>query len=169
VRKSLAISAGVTLAVLLTHGMVYSGIHLDPSKPLPPSTYQGFFDNILLSIWNLWRRVHGWEPISHVEEFGSFYGHAVLLVCPLLGFGVFALASQQKVSWQLWKPLAIAAAFATPLQQGIRHGLMAAGLDEALVEAGRAAIVFLLMAWSIGAIRIPKWRRPESSRQSATV
>jgi hypothetical protein len=104
------ISIGIALAfgAVLTYGMVNSGIHLESSRLMPFSTYDGFFARVLVATWSVWGRVRGLEPMSHVDEFGRFYACFVFLACPLIGFALFRLGSQQKIGSQLWKPLAIA-------------------------------------------------------------
>src|SRR5690348_7158919 len=93
-RKFLAVASGAATAAVLTHGFVYAGIRLASLNP-PMSTYTGFFQNALFAIWRLWSRAHGWEPVmtgrelSHLEQFGGFFGHAVLFACPLLGLSIF--------------------------------------------------------------------------------
>ncbi len=166
-RKALAISSGSIVAMVSTHGLVYSGIQLDPSKPLPLSTYAGLFERILLSVWRAWNALHGWQPMSHADEFGRFLALATFLLCPLLGFLAFWLASRLTLPGTWWKPLAIAIAFATPLQLVLSGAFRSIGMDTAQAEAARALVVFLLMAWSIGAIGFPK-REPSDSRHLAT-
>jgi hypothetical protein len=151
----LPVSLGSATAVVVTHGAVSSGLHL--GKPLPFSTYQGFFQKTLLGTWRLWNQAHGWVgpnsdfstlAHSHVADFGRFYAHAVIFLCPLLGFFAFSLATRLPVTRQWWKPLAIAIALTTPLQYAIHDPLRSAGLSEPIAEAARAAIVFGLMVWS---------------------
>jgi hypothetical protein len=95
--------------------------------------------------------------LSHVDEFGRFYAYLVFLICPLIGFGIFWLGSEQRIGSQLWKPMAIAVVFATPLQELLRQSFRTVGLSEPMAEAGRATVVLLLMIWSVGAIRISWW------------
>ncbi len=166
-RKALAIIAGAMIALVSTHGLVYSGIHLDPHQPAPSSTYQGFFEHILLASWRFWNAVHGWEPLSRAGEFGNVLALATFLTCPLLGFLVFWLATRLPLGWAWWKPLAIATAFATPLQHAVSGVFRSAGMDTAQAEAVRALVVFLLMVGGSGAIRLPE-RAPSDSRRLAT-
>ena len=160
-RKFAAIASGATVAAVTTHGFVYSGMRLGPLDP-PLATYTGFFQNALFAFWRLWSHAHGWEPVmtgrqlNHVEEFGQFFAHAVIFACPLLGFCIFWLAARQRVGWQWWKPLVLALAF--PLDDLIRQVFRSAGLNEPLAETARALVIFALMLWSVGAIRI---RKPE--------
>ena len=148
--KRISIALASAFAAVLTHGAVSSGMHFESSKLMPPYTYQGFFARALTSIWRLWGYAHGWMPMSHVEEFGRFYASLVLLTCPLIGFGVFWFVSRQEAGRQFWKPLAVAIAFATPVQQFMRQGFLALGMDEPAAEATRAVVVLLLMIFSIG-------------------
>jgi len=165
-RKAVALTTGCLLAAVATHGTVYSGTHLD--GPLPISTYQGFFQHIVLAIWRLWNQAHGWEAgLGHADDFGRLLAPAVFFVCPVLGFLAFSFVSRTSIGWHWWRPLAIAIAFATPLQQAIRHPFLLLGLNEPLAEAARAAVVFVLMLWSIGAIRMPRSWRPDAVRQPA--
>ena len=158
-RKLAAIASGATVAAVTTHGFVYSGMRLAASNP-PRASYMGLFQNAIFAFWRLWSHAHGWEPVmsgqqlSHVEEFGYFFGHAVISACPLLGFCIFWLALRQRLGWQWWKPLVLALAF--PVDEVIRQVFQSTGLNEPLAETGRAIVVFLLMLWSVGAIRIRK-------------
>jgi hypothetical protein len=166
-RKALAIGAGAMVALVSTHGLVYSGINLDTNKPMPLSTYQGFFEHILLASWRFWNSAHAGERLSNASEFGQFLAISTFLTCPLLGFVVFWLAARLPLGRAWWKPFAIAIAFTTPLQQIPSVIFQSTGMDAAQAEAARALLVFLLMAWSTGAIRIPK-RAPSDSSQLAT-
>ena len=162
-RKFLAIATGAATAAVTTHGFVHAGMRLGSANP-PLFTYTGFFQNAIFVFWRLWSRAHGWEAVmtgrelSHVEQFGGFFGHAVLFACPLLGLCVFWLTSRHNVGWQLWKPLILALAF--PLDELIRQAFRSGGLNEPLAETARGLVVFLLMLWSVGAIRIRKPTRP---------
>src|SRR6267154_5019886 len=116
-RKALAVAAGAMVALVSTHGLVYSGIHLDTHQPMPLFTYQGFFEHILLASWRFWNSVHGWAPLRHAGDFGNVLALGTFLTCPLLGFMVFWLAARLPLDRAWWKPFAIAIAFTTPLQQ----------------------------------------------------
>jgi hypothetical protein len=162
-RKSIAIGSGSVLTAVTTHGIVSSG--MDLGKPLPPWTYEGFFQHVILGVGRLWSYAHGWtgpgdlSALTHMgnlDDFGRFLAHAVFLVCPLLGFLAFSLVSRARVTWQWWKPLAIAVVFTTPLQRIIHDPLRSVGLNEPLAEAARATMVFVLMVW-IGAVYTPRW------------
>lgn len=88
--------------------------------------------------------------LSHVEEYGRFLARLVLMGWPVLGFVVFWLLSRCEVGRRWWKPLLIV--IALPLGDVLHMGFRSAGLDEPLAEAVRSALVFLLMAASVGAI-----------------
>jgi hypothetical protein len=111
-RSSTAIGIGAAVAAVFTHGLVVSGVHFD--DPLPLSTYREFFRNILLATERLWSFAHGWQPMSHIQDFGRFYAPAVQLICPLIGFTLFWILSRHKLGPHLWKPLAIASLLAVP-------------------------------------------------------
>jgi hypothetical protein len=167
-RKALAISEGAMAAVVSTHGLVYAGIHLDPHHPMPVLTYRGSFEHILLASWRFWNSVHGWEPLSHAGDFGKILALATLLTCPLLGFLVFWLTSGLELGWARWKPLAIAIASTTPLQQVLSGAFRSTSIDAAQAEAARALVVFLLMVASSGAIRFAKRAPSGDSAHLAT-
>lgn len=111
-RSSISIGMSAALAAVFTHGMVFSGLNLN--QPWPISTYQGFFRHILLATERLWSYAHGWQPMSHIRDFGHFYAPAVHLICPLIGFAVFRMVSGHKVGIAVWKPVGIALALAIP-------------------------------------------------------
>jgi hypothetical protein len=148
-RSSRSLVTSATVAALFTHGMVFSALNFDP--PLPIWTYQGFFRHILLATERLWSYAHGWQPLSHIRDFGHFYATTVHLTCPLVGFLLFWIASRRKVGISLCKPLAIASLLTLP------NGYTTSVPGYALpwVEAARTILVLLLMLWSVGAIRIP--------------
>jgi Na+-transporting methylmalonyl-CoA/oxaloacetate decarboxylase beta subunit len=93
------------------------------------------------------------QPFTHADEFGRFYAAFVFLLCPLIGFAIFWLGSKHRIGGQLWKPLAIATIFATPLERLMRSGFSTIGLDMLWGEVIRTALVLLLMIWSVGAMR----------------
>lgn len=88
--------------------------------------------------------------LTHVEEYGRFLARLVLMGWPVLGFVVFWLLSRCEVGPRWWKPLVIVTAL--PLGEALHMAFRSAGLDEPLAEAVRSALVFLLMAASVGAI-----------------
>jgi hypothetical protein len=171
-----SILLALLLAAVLTHGIVYSveSGRMQSSLRMPVATYQGFFAGVLVKTWNAWSKVQGLEPMSiltasmesqsvngirRVEQFSRFYSRSVFLICPLLGFGLFWLGTRQKIGLQVWKPLAIAILFSTPLGALISDVVFRSlGMSKPLAEAGRAMVVLLLMMWSIGAFRISTWR-----------
>jgi hypothetical protein len=164
------ISIGIALAcsVVLTYRIVSSATHLEVSQSMPLSTYQGFFAQVCITIWGLWGHARGLDPMNHINAFGRFYVYFVSLACPLIGFGVFAAVSRQKIGWQWWRPLAIAVLFATPLQEMLHRGFRALGLGEPAAEPARTAVVLLFMIWSIGAIRI-SGRRPNKAIEGSVI
>ena len=165
--KRISIGLSLLIAAVLTHGLVYSGINLNVSKLMPTATYQGFFERMLVAAWAVWAQLRGFEPMSHLEEFGRFYAYLVILSCPLIGFGIFCLGSRQKISEQWWKPFAIAILFTAPLGDLISQSFWISGLDRPVAEAARATIVLLLMIGSVGGIQITAWR-PKVFGRSAT-
>ena len=136
------------MAAVFTHGMVFSG--MDLNEPRPISTYEGFFQHVLLATERLWSYVHGWQPMSHIEEFGRFYAHTVHLICPLIGFALFWILSRHKVGFKFWKPIGIALLLTVP------PGFSNLAPDYAVpwVEVLRTLLIVLWMVWSVGAIRI---------------
>jgi hypothetical protein len=149
-RRSIAIGTGAAAAAIFTHGMVYSA--MDLAEPLPASTYRGFFQYTLFAMERLWSQAHGWQSMSHVEEFGPFYARAVHLICPLLGFALFWIISRHNVGINAWKPLAIALILTTPL--GVVIDAPFSVLGPGPSQVARALIIVLAMVWSVGAFRI---------------
>jgi hypothetical protein len=147
-RRSRSIGTSAAVAAVLTHGVVFSAVNLN--EPLPISTYQGFFQHILLATERLWSYAHGWQPMSHIHDFGRFYAPAVHLICPLIGFALFWVISRHKVGINFWKPLAIALLLTIP------SSFIALAPRYALpwVEVARTVLIVLSMVWSVGAIRI---------------
>jgi hypothetical protein len=151
-RISASIGASTALAAILTHGMVFSAMNFD--GPLPMATYQGFFQRIMFGTEWLWSYAHGWQPLSHIRDFGAFYAPTVQLGCPLLGFALFRTLSRHKVGMRFWRPPAIAVLLFLSTR------FIDSVPDYALpwVEAARTVLVTLLMVWSVGAIRFPRPR-----------
>lgn len=145
-RTSISIGISGALAAVFTHGLVSSAMYFD--QDLPPVTYQGFFQQILLATERLWSHAHGWPPLSHIQDFGHFYAPVVQLVGPLVGFALFWIMSRHKVGVDLWKPVGIALL--------LDISLFSFGSAEPSVQAFRTAFVVILMVWSVGAVRIPK-------------
>ena len=151
-RRSVAIGASVAVAAVFTHGTVLAGVSLNEPAG---STYEGFFRQVALATERLWSYANGWEPMSHVRDFGQFYAPAVELICPLLGFGVFWIISRHKVGLKFWKPVAIVTLLAIP------RGYLAVVPWTALpiVEVARTLFIVALMMWSVGAIRLRSFLR----------
>ena len=110
--RAKSIGTGAAVAAVFTHGMVFSGMYLN--ELLPVSTYQGFFQRMLFAAERLWSYAHGWQPMSHIRDFGGFYAQTVHLICPLIGFALFWIVSRHKVGIKVWKPLAIALLLTIP-------------------------------------------------------
>ena len=106
-RTSISIAISGALAAVFTHGLVSSAMYFK-EEPLPIAAYQGFFQQILLATERLWSRAHGWQPLSHIQDFGHFYAPLVQLVGPLVGFALFWIMSRHKVGVDLWNPVGIA-------------------------------------------------------------
>jgi hypothetical protein len=151
-RKSISIGTGAAVAAILTHGMVYSA--LDLSEGLPISTYKGFFQHVLCAIERMWSYVHGWQSMSHIQNFGWFYAGTVHILCPLIGFALFWMISRYNVGRNIWKPLAIALIMVTPLQLVMLKPLLALGVGESVAETIRTLLLVLAMVWSVGAFRM---------------
>ena len=156
-RKSRSIGTSAAVAAVFTHGMVFSAVNFN--EPLPVSTYQGFFRHILLATERLWSYAHGWQPMSHIHDFGRFYAPLVQLTCPLIGFVLFWVLSRHKVGFNFWKPMAIALLLTIP--SGYIE--LVPGYTLPWVETARTVLVILLMAWSVGAIRISNPGTPATS------
>ncbi len=148
-RRSISIGTSLAAAAIVTHGMVFSAVNFD--EQLPVSTYHAFFRNLLLATERLWSYAHGWEPMSHIRDFGVFYAPTIQLICPLVGFALFWTISRHKVGLNIWKPLMVAILLALPpvLNDVVSRDAVP------LVEAARTILVTLLMIWSVGAIGIP--------------
>lgn len=152
-RRSISIGASAAVSALLTHGMVSSALNL--SERLPISTYHGFFQHVLFAMDRLWSYAHGWQPMSHIEGFGHFYAHAVDLICPLIGFSLFWMISRRKVGSESWKPIGIALLLTFPPGSIVLFPFYyALGRSYSWFELVRTILAVLLMAWSVGAIRI---------------
>jgi len=148
--RARSIGTGAAVAAVFTHGMVFSGMYLN--ELLPVSTYQGFFQRMLFAAERLWSYAHGWQPMSHIRDFGGFYAETVHIICPLIGFALFWTVSRHKVGTKVWKPLAIALLLTTPPSFSNLVSVDA----TPWVEAARTALIILLMVWSVGAIKLSK-------------
>ena len=114
--------------------------------------YQGFFQQIVIAAERSWSYAHGWQPMSHMRDFGGFFAPMVHLICPMIGFLLFWMLSRYKVGAKVWKPLAIALLLDVPPSVGD----LASRYAIPWVEVARTILVVLLMVWSVGAIRISK-------------
>lgn len=157
-RRSISIGTSAAVAAVFTHGAVFSGMYMN--GPLPISTYQGFFQHMLLATERLWSYAHGWQPMSHIHDFGRFYAQTVHLICPLIGFALFWIVSRHKVGINFWKPIGIALLLTIPPSFIALAPFYALGLKEPWVEVVRTLLIVLLMVWSVGAIRISKPHTP---------
>ena len=151
-RRVVSLGTSAAVAAVFTHGMVFSAMYFKEDA-LPISTYQGFFQHILLATERMWSYTHGWQPISHIRDFGSFYAPTVQLICPLIGFALFWIISRHKVGRNFWKPMGIASLLAILPAELALAPVQALGLNELCVQVGRTVIVVVLMVWSVGAIR----------------
>ena len=152
--RARSIGTGAAVAAVFTHGMVFSGMYLN--ELLPISTYQGFFQRMLFATERLWSYAHGWQPMSHIRDFGSFYAQTVHLICPLIGFALFWIVSRHKVGIKVWKPLAIVILLTIPPS----FSTLAPGYATPWAEAARTFLIVLLMVWSVGAIGISRPHMP---------
>jgi hypothetical protein len=155
------------VAAVWTYGMVFSGMYFK-EDPLPVSAYQGFFRQVLLTTERLWSYAHGWQPMSHIRDFGRFYAPMVQLICPLIGFGLFWLISRHKVGINVWKPMGIALLLALPPAELALAPFYAMGLAEQGVQVVRTLFIVLLMMWSVGAIRIVSKHHARTAESLAT-
>ncbi|MGO9257286.1 MAG: hypothetical protein ACLQU1_13415 [Bryobacteraceae bacterium] len=144
--RARSIGTSAAVAAVFTHGMVSSAVNLN--EPLPISTYQGFFRHMLFATERLWSYAHGWQPMSHIAEFGLFYALTVRLVCPLIGFALFRITSGHKVGIDFWKPMAIAS---LPLTAPSSYIALVPGYAVPWVEVARTILIVLLMVWSVRA------------------
>jgi hypothetical protein len=160
-RRSISIGTSAAVAAVFTHGVVSSAVNLNEASPV--STYQGFFQYVLLATERLWSYAHGWQPMSHIHDFGRFYAPAVQLICPLIGFLLFWILSRHKVGINLWKPLAIAWLPAMPLG----YIDLVPGYVLPWVEVARTLLIVLVMVWSVGAIGIFRPRTPAAESLAA--
>src|SRR5579862_9894045 len=136
--KRISIGAALALSAILTYGLVNTATHI--TVPLSELRTQGIFAGILADTWDAWSDVRGVPPFTHADEFGRFYAAFVFLLCPLIGFAIFWLGSKHRIGGQLWKPLAIATIFATPLERLMRSGFSTIGLDMLWGEVIRTAL-----------------------------
>ncbi|MDR3700337.1 MAG: hypothetical protein P4L56_11910 [Candidatus Sulfopaludibacter sp.] len=152
-----SIGMGAAVAAVFTHGMVFSAVNFNDA--LPVSTYRGFFRHILLTTERLWSFAHGWQPMSHVRDFGRFYAPMVHLICPLIGFAFFWILSRHKLGGNFWKPAALALLLAIP--PGFSD--LVPGYALPWVEVVRTLLIVWFMVWSVGALRISKPNAPTTS------
>jgi hypothetical protein len=148
--RARSIGTGAAVAAVFTHGMVFSGMYAN--EVLPVSTYQGLFQRMAFAAERLWSYAHGWQPMSHIRDFGGFYAQTVHLICPLIGFALFWIVSRHNVGTKVWKPLAIALLLTIP---PTFSNLVSVDATP-WVEAARTVIIVLLMVWSVGAIKLSK-------------
>ena len=146
-RRSGSIATSAAVAAVFTHGMAFSGLNFN--GPLPISTYKGFFQHMLLATEWLWSYAHGWQPMSHIRDFGRFYAPMVHLICPLIGFALFWMISRHKVGINCWKPIAIALLLTIP------SSFVAQAPRDVLpwLEVARTLLIVWLMVWSVGPYR----------------
>jgi len=147
--KPVSIGMSAAAAAVFTHGVVLSAVHFD--EFLPISTYRGFFLRIAVLTERLWSYAHGWQPGSHIRDFGHFYAPMVQLIGPLTGFALFWMTSRHKVGTEIWKPLAVAFLLAIPTG----YLDLVPGNVVAWVEATRTVFIVLLMVWCVGGFRSP--------------
>ena len=148
-RESISVGTGVAAAAVLTHGVVLAAVRFDERVPI--SIYQEFFRQMVSATERLWSHGQGWQPMSHIRDFGQFFAPMVQMICPLIGFALFRTLSRRKIGIQIWKPVAIALLFAIP------NGYIDLVPGDALpwAEAARTAFIVLLMVRSVGSLGIP--------------
>jgi hypothetical protein len=146
--RARSIVTGTAVAAVFTHGMVFSAMYF--RELLPISTYQ----RMLFATERLWSYAHGWQPMSHFRDFGSFYAQTVHLICPLIGFALFWIVSRHKVGINAWKPLVIALL----LTIAPSFSDLVSGYAIPWAEAARTVLIVLLMVWSVGAFKLSKPR-----------
>lgn len=132
-KKVIGPIAAIAITTILTHGFVFAGMYLE--RELPPDSYQGIFQNLVLALFRGWNQATGTPPLSHAAEFGRVFTPAIVLLLPLLGFAVFWLLSRQRITGRIWMPLAIVV-MAMPLSKLIQ---------SEWYEAARSGFVLLIM------------------------
>jgi hypothetical protein len=137
--------AALLFTPMVTFGLVDAARHFEAWKLMSIFTYQGFFAYLYGLIWAAWCDLHGFAPFSHLDEFAPFFTRSLFLGIPLIGFGMFWLASGYKIGRDVWKPVAVALIFSTPLEGLIYGVFQAVGLSVAAAEAARAMVVVLFM------------------------
>ncbi len=174
----ISVGLGLFSASVLAFAMIYTGSHSGALKVISFSTYgyavdssqlasspdaQGLSTGLLTAVWNVWARAQGFEPKSHVEEFGNFYLRFVWLICPLVGFAVFWMDSRREIGPRFWLALAIGVVSAlSPLGLPLTRVFLTLGVVAA--ETLRCLSVLFLMIWSSGAIRLVG-RSPDLAKQ----
>ncbi len=146
--RRLSFIIGGVFAGLLTFGFVSAGCRMDPGA----AGYQAFFQSTILFIESLWSKAHGWQPLSHIRNFGPWFAKAVHLGCPILGYAVFALFGRLRTRLTVWKPLGIAALCTGLYALILPHGFPLSVLWLPWAEAAFVMSVFSLMIWSSGVL-----------------
>lgn len=143
IRKTISVSLAVAVTGIVMGGFVISA--MDLRRLLPISTFMGFFQHAMFATDQAWSAAHGWKSMSHIDEFGRFYSHAVSFGCPLLGFLVYMTISRPRLGRHLIAPFAIAISQATPLLAGFDYPLREIGIGSPALYIVRAMAVLLLM------------------------
>ena len=86
-RKSIGIWVSAAVAAILTYRVVFAATHWRGT--FSAAAYERFFQQVLAAVESVWSYAHGWQPMTHIDQFGHFYAPLVRLVCPLIGFALF--------------------------------------------------------------------------------
>jgi hypothetical protein len=152
-RRLSSIGAGVVSAGILSYGMTRSTQNL--ADLLPASTYLGFFQHLALAIDRAWSHAQGYPTWSHAQQFGQFYRETVNVLCPLVGFALFWIASRYRIGIDAWRAIMIFLALTfTPLAVITPETVLLWGISFSYSEAIHAGITVMLMVWSVGALKI---------------
>lgn len=163
-RERVALGLSLAVAALLAFGLTQSAARsvniLSPAvyglpgavshpadEPHVRSTSTLFADLVMMG-WDEWTITRGFEPLTHVEQFATFYLHCLWLFGPLVSFGIFSLISRRTIWRGLLWPLSIAGILAiAPHAWLLTRFFLVLGIAGA--EAARCMFVVALMIWSM--------------------
>lgn len=163
-RERAALGLSLAVAALLAFGLTQSaarsvnilspvmyglpGASTHPSDELHVRSSSTLFADLVMMSWDEWATVRGFEPLTHVEQFGTFYLHCLWLFGPLVSFGIFTLISKRTIWRGLWWPLSIAGMLTiVPHAWLLTRFFLVLGVAGA--EAARCMVVVALMIWGM--------------------
>ena len=174
-RERVALGISLTVAGMLAFGLTQSAarsvnvlspasyglstLSYQPDEPHVVSRSTLPADLVMMG-WHEWAAFRGFEPLTHVQEFGSFYLQCLWLLGPVVSFGIFALISRQRSGRWLLGPLSVAG-FLAILPEAWRLTRLFLVFGVAGAEAARCVLVVVLM---IGSIRL---MQPASAPETA--